>query len=159
VSLQAASFFASETAQWLKQTNDDLTTVSTNFEGHCSRVQCDESMPGDISKLKALEANIKSIQNTFSAKQLKLCPSTGCLNLEILWLIKGTGCLCDADGIQSLLINIDDGALFSLTPFLAHLEFHRIASKSTKSVPLAVCFAQLLKNCSHEVMKCTYGKL
>ena len=118
--LQSAHFFASETPRWLQQNADQLTNVTDSLEAYCGRVQCDATVPEATGTLNDIEANLLAIQTSLSEQQISLCPSTACINLELLWFLDESGCVCEPAAIEVVIAEAKKGV-----PAWSFIDGHR----------------------------------
>jgi hypothetical protein len=98
--VQAARLFASNTNGWLTEMSAEAKKISTALDDYCGRVQCDSAVSSAILSMQSLETTTQSIVDAFAYHGTQLCPSTGCINLGLLWFVKQTGCMCNAQTIN-----------------------------------------------------------
>jgi hypothetical protein len=95
----------------LKRYDQELTSTSSNLVAYCSRVHCDKVVPAAVKTIDRMEADIKDIEKALSQAQTSLCPSAACINLDLLWFLNETGCVCDPDAIAATGTQAKEGAL------------------------------------------------
>lgn len=107
--MQAAQAFSSDTATWLQDREEDLSGVIFNMSGYCSRVQCGTTITAAMETLETLRNDTSSISTALGEHEGGLCPAVGCLNLDFIWFMKNSTCLCDQDGIEAVREEASEG--------------------------------------------------
>ena len=142
--MQAAHLFASDTDSWLRNQDDSLSSVTSDLQQYCDRVKCDDTVPAAIKLLKNLGTDVSNIRDAFdsesstadnapdstatgaisasaSDEDLHFCPSTACLNLELLWFLDESGCVCDTKAIQDVASEATKGVALSKWLLVRHM--------------------------------------
>jgi hypothetical protein len=109
-SLQGAHYFVSQTADWLHKYDTQLSIVTSDLNGYCGRVKCDETVPAAVKALDTLQSDTHAIWKALEDRKAALCPAAACLNLDLLWFLKEGGCVCDAGAIARVARDADAGA-------------------------------------------------
>lgn len=110
VPMQAAQAFTGDTSTWLQGREEDLSTVIFNMNGYCSRVQCGTTIATAMETLETLRQDTSEISAALEVQDRAACPAVGCLNLQFIWFLKGSTCLCNQDGIAKLSEETREGA-------------------------------------------------
>ena len=50
------------------------------------------------------------VQSNLSDHKIELCPSTACLNLDLLWFLRESGCVCSPEAISRVSQDSEHGA-------------------------------------------------
>lgn len=72
------------------------------MSGYCSRVQCGTTIVSAMDTLETLRNDTSSISTALGDGESGVCPAVGCLNLNFIWFMKNSTCLCDQDGIEAV---------------------------------------------------------
>lgn len=88
---------------------EDLRGVIFNMSGYCSRVQCGTTIVSAMDTLENLRQDTSNISTALDGHDGDLCPPVGCLNLDFIWFMKNSTCLCDQDGIETVREEASEG--------------------------------------------------
>jgi hypothetical protein len=107
--LQAAKDFTSQTSTWLEQREEEIGGVIFNMRGYCARLQCGTTIVSAMDTLETIRKDAGDISTALEGHGDNICPTVGCLNLDFVWFLKNSTCLCDQDGIALLGKEADEG--------------------------------------------------
>eukprot|EP00892_Ulva_mutabilis_P001473 jgi/Ulvmu1/11326/UM074_0041.1 len=102
--------FADNITEWLEKHSDDLASLTTTVNAFCAVSACPPSLQQSLSTLNDLDAEVARVALEVSAAEAVVCPSNACINLDQMWFLEASGCVCASDTVRRVRDHASDAA-------------------------------------------------
>jgi hypothetical protein len=108
--VQDANSFTDELSGRITQYYKEVSELSSTVSVVCRLKSCPSSFKSTVEQLETLRSELASLSETIQEAQELQCPSTSCINLDLLWFLDASGCVCASERISSIRGNAGVGA-------------------------------------------------